>query len=410
MKVLVLSQYPLFASTTNRMLGMAVGLRKRGHSVTLLITGNKRLPGKKDGPLPRDIDGVRIRYTPSLPDSFVVMPGMVQGVLALLVLSIIKIPITFFHALFHEVIYASKPLPYGALVAVCASKFACKPLVLDLDDWEGVGGFATIKQGKRALVKAVITYFEEKVPLLCKAVVPVSRLLADRTLLSGVPAEAVFIAPNGADVNRYRPDLDGSAIRQRYHLSGTVLCYVGTFKQGGANWRMLIEGFAVVARERKEARLFVIGFGDELDDAKAFCEELGIAEQVVFTGRVENEHIPEHLAAADLCLLPYQDDFPHTFLNMGRSSLKLYEYMAMGKPVVATAVGEVKEALKDGGGVIVRTNDPSDFGKAILGFLARPVAERDAMGREARQRAETYYNYDALSGIAEQALFFALRR
>jgi glycosyltransferase involved in cell wall biosynthesis len=391
------------------MLGLAVGLKKRGHAVTLMITGNKYLPGKKKEKLPVDIKGVCIAHTPSLPDSFIVMPGMIQGILALLFLVVVKTPLVFLRALKHDVVYCSKPLPYGAIVAFLSSRLARKPMVLDTDDWEGVGGFATIKQGRRAIVKTVITYFEEKLPLLCKAVVPVSKLLADRIMLSGVPPEAVIIAPNGADINRYNPSVNGRAVREKYSLSGTVLSYVGTFKKGGANWKMLVDSYSVVAKAMPDTKLLVIGFGDELDDARAYCSSIGVDKQVVFTDRVDNEFVPEYLAASDICLLPYQDDFPHTFLNIGRSSLKLYEYMAMGKPVVATAVGEVKEALKDGGGIIVRTNDANDFGRAIVDFLSRPESERIAVGREARRRAETVYNYDALSGVAEKALLYAMR-
>jgi len=410
MKILVVSQYPLYASTTNRMQGLAEGLVRRGHRVTLLIIGNRHLPGKKGGVLPSEVNGLFIRYTPSLPDAFVVMPGYLQGILALFFMVLVKLPITFYHALRSEVVYTSKPLPYGAIVSTVASFLAGKPMVLDMDDWEGVGGFATIKQGNRALTKAVITYFEEKIPNLSKAVVVVSQLLADRVKLGGVLKEAIFVVPNGADIERFSPKIDGTAIRKKYSLSGMVLIYVGTFKKGGANWKMLIDSFAVAARTQPDIKLLVVGFGSELEIAQNHAASLGIGTQAIFAGKVENADVPEYLAAADLCLLPYQDDFPDTYINIGRSSLKLYEYMAMGKPVVATSVGEVREALKEGAGVLIKTNDPEDFGTAVAEFIRLPDEARRRVGECARTRAETLYNYYSLSGILEKALFFALRK
>src|SRR3989339_839619 len=218
MKILVISQYPLYASTTNRMMGFAIALRKRGHKVTLFIVGNKYLPGTQKTYLPNEIEGVQVKYTPSLPNAFIVMPGFISGICAIFFLLLVKLLLTFIRSLMHDVVYSSKPLPYGTIVALPASFLARKPFILDTDDWEGVGGFATIKQGKRAFVKAVITYFEEKVPLWTRGVVAASHLLAQRTILSGVPEDCVFVAQNGADLQKFHPGVDGNPVRSRFGL------------------------------------------------------------------------------------------------------------------------------------------------------------------------------------------------
>lgn len=408
MKILAISQYPLEASTTNRILGFAIGLRKLGHDVTLLIIGNHYLPGAHKTPLPREIQGVRIQQTPSVPDSWVVMPGFVSGILALLFMFFIKAPLAFFAARRHDVLYASKPLPYGAIVALVASRLARKPLVLDTDDWEGVGGFATVKQGKRALVKAVITYFEEKMPLWSKATVAASNLLAQRVRLTGVPADSVFVAQNGADLQKFHPALDGSAVRQRFHLSGTIFSYLGTFKKGGANWEMLLDAFAHCARKTSDSMLLVIGFGEQLQDAQAYAETLGLSQRVVFAGRVEHADVPSYLAAADVCLLPYETAFPHTFINIGRSSVKLYEYMAMGKPVIGSDIGEIHTALQDGAGLLVGQESAEAFGTAMAQLVLDPHL-LETLGQGARQRAETVFNYDSMATVVEKALRYATK-
>src|SRR3989339_546872 len=244
MKVLVITQYPIFASTSNRMLGFACGLAKRGHIVTYLVIGNKYLSNeKKRSKLPNIIDDVRIKYTISLPDMFIKTPGIISGLFAMILLFIAKLPIVICYAFRNDVLYSSKPLPYGASISWIASFISRTPYVLDTDDWEGVGGFATVKQANRAFIKAAITYFEEKMPLLASSIVTASQLLADRILLSGVSNEKIWIIPNGADLTIFKAAVSGERIRKENGLSGVVFIYVGTFKMGGANWRMLIDAF-----------------------------------------------------------------------------------------------------------------------------------------------------------------------
>jgi len=407
MKILVISQYPLYASTTNRMMGFAIALRKRGHKVTLFIVGNKYLPGTQKTYLPNEIEGVQVKYTPSLPNAFIVMPGFISGICAIFFLLLVKLPLTFIRSLMHDVVYSSKPLPYGTIVALPASFLARKPFILDTDDWEGVGGFATIKQGSRALVKGIITYFEEMVPHHADAIVAASHLLAERIFLSGIKREAVFIAQNGADIKTFNPILDGKPIRSKFSLQGFVFCYLGTFKKGGANWQMLLDSFHFAWITRNDIMLLVIGFGNELQDAINYSNKLGMSNNVCFAGKVEHKDVPNYLSAANAYLLPYQSDFPHTFINIGRSSLKLYEYMAMGRPIVATDVGELSVSLKDGAGILVNTNDAEMFGQGIIRLLSMNASEIEAMGNTARQRAEQIYNYNSMSAVVEKALYYA---
>ncbi|MBD3390762.1 MAG: glycosyltransferase, partial [Chitinivibrionales bacterium] len=132
------------------------------------------------------------------------------------------------------------------------------------------------------------------------------------------------------------------------------------------------------------------------------------ASRLVFAGKVVHDEVPPYLAAADILILPYSDAFPDTYVNVGRSSLKLYEYMAMGKPIVASDIGELHESLKDGGGVLVRANDPHLFGREIVALL-----ENDGLmskfGIEARRRAEDRYNYASLAGEYTKAIESAAR-
>lgn len=397
LRVLFVSQTSLGSSTTNRYLQLAKELVPHGCSVTLFFVGKGKSPEDKRIRYPRRIGKVRIRHTPAIPSALLGKSNPVKALFAGLFLLSTALPLLILQSLRHDIVYLGKPLPLGAFLALLCTGITRKPLVGDFDDWEGIGGFASVKQGNNAFAKTVISFFEELVPGRCALVVVVSRLLYRKMLLMGIPESRILYLPNGADIDSFSPELGGDEIRRELGLDGrTVLAYLGTFKPGGANWDFILDTFAEVCRSDATASLLVIGHGPQLADAQAYAKERGIASRVAFAGKVDHENVPRYLAAADAFILPYSDEFPDTYINVGRSSLKLYEYMAMGKPVVASAIGEIREALRDDAGVLVKVNEAEPFAEAIVNLLA----DRQRMnqyGQKARQAAVNEYNYAVLA-------------
>jgi len=408
-RILFVSQTALGTSTTNRYIQLCTHLARNGYRVTLFFIGKGKAAQDCAIRYPRRIGPVAIRHSAAIPAALLQKTNAVTAVFAAAFLLLTCIPRLLLACFRRDVIVLGKPLPLGAFVTLLCAAITRKPVVLDADDWEGVGGFATIKQGGNAFAKAVITFFEEWTPARCAAVVVVSRLLYERMRYAGVQCRDLFCVPNGADIERFNPAIDGGPVRTQLSLDDkTVLAYLGTFKPGGANWRFILDSVHEVCRCAEKAALMIIGFGPQLDDARAYAKRLGIEHRVVCAGKVEHECVPQFLAAADILILPYSADFPDTFINTGRSSLKLYEYMAMGKPIVASDIGELHEALKDGGGVLVQANVAPMFGRKIIELINDPAAMR-RYGNEARKRAEEKYNYEALAKDFAQALDHAAK-
>ena len=241
-------------------------------------------------------------------------------------------------------------------------------------------------------------------------VVVVSRPLADEVVRAGMDATRILTNPNGVDPARYRPDIDGSAVRARYgwdrHL---VVGFIGTFGPWhGAE--MLARAFAALVVDpdlRQRLRLLMIGDGARLPAVRQMVEGSGVAGTVAFTGLVAQERGPEYLAACDILVAPHVRN-PDGTPFFG-SPTKLFEYMAMGRPIVASNLGQIGEVLEHGktgwlvepgvvealaAGIRSVAQDP-DF-RARLGAAARACAlERHSW------RAHTKRTIDRLQELAD---------
>src|SRR5439155_7529851 len=133
----------------------------------------------------------------------------------------------------------------------------------------------------------------------------VSRPLADLLVARGVEADRVAVLPNGVDVERYRPDLDGRSVRLRHGLSGGVVVgFIGTFEA----WHgapVLARAASRVLAERARAELLFVGDGPERRECESILGRAGLLGRAVFTGLVPQEEGPRHLAAMDILVAPH---------------------------------------------------------------------------------------------------------
>lgn len=199
-------------------------------------------------------------------------------------------------------------------------------------------------------------------------VVVVSRALADELRDRGVPEQRVLVNPNGVDIERYSPSVDGGPVRARYGLSAArVVGFIGTFgRWHGAE--MLAEAFGrLIARRpdlRADVRLLMIGDGVTMPAVKARLEQHRVQPLTALTGIVPQEAGPEHLAACDVLVSPHvpnADGSP--FFG---SPTKLFEYMAMGKGIVASDLDQIGDVLEHAAtGLLVPPGDADSLAAAI---------------------------------------------
>jgi glycosyltransferase involved in cell wall biosynthesis len=125
------------------------------------------------------------------------------------------------------------------------------------------------------------------------------------------------------------------------------------------------------------------------------------------TGAIAHADVPQMLSIADIAVVPSA----HVPADRGGTGtpLKLFEYMAAGKPIVATALNEAAEVIQDGhNGLLVEAGDVNRFAGAILTLLNNPV-ERLRLGQNARQEAVEQYSWEQYTRRLEKIYLNALR-
>ena len=172
---------------------------------------------------------------------------------------------------------------------------------------------------------------------------------------------------------------------------GAIVCVGGMTRIRG--YDELFDAFALVVRELPEARLVLVGSADGEDygaHLRSKAERLGVAEAVVFAGKLPFEEVRRVLASASAGALPYLPVPAHEVAF----PTKLFEYMAAGLPCVCSDIPLCREIVENAGcGIIVDARDASATAKAILYLLQHP-AEAQEMGRRGREAFLAHYTWE----------------
>jgi glycosyltransferase involved in cell wall biosynthesis len=215
------------------------------------------------------------------------------------------------------------------------------------------------------------------------AVLTVSRALRDYVIERGARPERTLVQPNGVDTQRFRPDRDGAGVRESLGIpaDASVIGFCGSLKP----WHgtdVLLQAFAMLRERHSRARLLIVGEGPQGPSLRAQSARLGVEADVVFTDRMAHERMADVVCAMDVAAAPYRR-VPDFYF----SPLKVYEYMACGRAVVASEVGEIPELVRDGEtGLLCASDDPAALA-AALGRLLENAPLRGRLGDAARTEA-----------------------
>ena len=228
-------------------------------------------------------------------------------------------------------------------------------------------------------------------------VVTINEKLKDYAINMGASPDKTHVIRAGIDAERYDPNIDGSEIRKEYGIKedDSVLFFMGTLFNFSGLKEVALE-LAKMKNEKPNIKLLFVGKGDAFDDLQKIKEEHNLNSQIILTGRQPFERIPEFVAAADICLLPaYNNEIMRDIVP-----IKMYEYMACGKPVIATKLPGVMKEFGEGHGVIY-VDRPEDALRKAIELIESESAKEE--GRKARKFVEKY-NWDDIVDEFERVL------
>jgi glycosyltransferase involved in cell wall biosynthesis len=194
-------------------------------------------------------------------------------------------------------------------------------------------------------------------------VITINKRLAEFVTKLGVNKEKAHVIGAGIDLTRFNPELDGYEIRKTYGIKkdDIVLFFMGWLYHFAGLKEVALE-LAKSNKRKPKIKLLILGDGDAFDDLQKIKETYNLNGTMILINKQPYEKIPEFIAAADICLLPA---YPDEKIMQDIVPIKMYEYMAMGKPVIATKLPGVMKEFGDGNGIIYVDKTGDVLNKAI---------------------------------------------
>jgi glycosyltransferase involved in cell wall biosynthesis len=220
-----------------------------------------------------------------------------------------------------------------------------------------------------------------------------------------VDPEKIAVIPLGVNVDLFAKPYDAKSIRTQLGVyDAPVVMFVGSFQKWHGLDR-LAEGFAQILGRVPDARLLLVGDGPARKTIESKVKELGITHAVVFTGLVPHTRVPEMLSVADVVTAPY----PRLPQELWFSPLKLYEYMAAGKAIVAAGAGQIADVIKSGhNGILFEPGNGDELAQAAIRLLT-DGSERGRLGRNAQQQAIERHSWGRYARQVEEVYFSAMQ-
>ena len=237
--------------------------------------------------------------------------------------------------------------------------------------------------------------FQDAYEILCcniaDEVLCISESLKSYLVDKGVEAEKITVVPNGVDTNSMSPSEPDSDIIEKYGLENSVvLGFIGsiTVYEGIDFILRAIKNINDSKKLRKRLKFLLVGEGQYLPQLQALVTELGIREDVIFTGKIPHEQVSKFYSVVDVTPFPRTNALVCQLVT----PIKTYEAMAMGKKVIVSDVAALKEMVIDGeNGTYFEAENPEALEKAII-----EISQNEEIGKHAREWVEQNRDWEVL--------------
>lgn len=217
-------------------------------------------------------------------------------------------------------------------------------------------------------------------------IVTISKALKEKFLQAGFSKEKILVAPSGVDLSVFTADASKEKAREECGIpQGSIIAYTGNFTTMGKD-----KGISSILQAlAKLPGVFFVAAGGSDNDIQKYKEEaslLGVQNRVIFKGFMPQKKLALINRAADIVLMPFPD-MSHYREHM--SPVKMFEYMASGRPIIASDLPTIREVLDESTALLVPPGDVNVLTGAIKTLLSD--AERGEMlSTKARMQVEQY--------------------
>lgn len=300
-----------------------------------------------------------------------------------------------------DIVHCVDTRPAVILPALWAHEKMGAKLITGWNDWFGRGGVSRERPGvpfiMKTLFEPVETFFEEGFHKYADGTITISTQLFDRAIKLGLPEGRLTLIRPGCDTESLRP-LDKKECRRELGLeeSTPIVGFLGALApQDG---ELLIKTMNCLLVNLPTASLLLVG-----NHRLSLTQVEKKSTNIIETSFVPFEKMGQYLNACDVLVLPLAD----TLANRARWPSKINDYLAVGRPVVATDSGDITEIITKHRVGMVVSHDPERFAEALLFILSNPEACRE-MGNNARKLAEGELSWsksiDLLENFYEKVL------
>ena len=218
------------------------------------------------------------------------------------------------------------------------------------------------------------------------AVLPVTRVLANIIEHAGVDSNKIVVIPNGINPRRFSGPAKDAGLRKRLGLENSlVLGFSGFVRE----WHRLerVVDLLETGEGQRPRHLLLVGDGPSRAVIESRAMELGVHDKVTITGIVPREKISEYVSCFDIALQPDVVEYA--------SPLKLFEYLALGRPVVAPDTPNIREVLENGSNALLfDPEDDSSFLHAVERLCNEPDLRENIGIQASRTIAEGGFTWD----------------
>lgn len=290
------------------------------------------------------------------------------------------------------------PSHLATLSALMLSRFLKLPLIVKVHDLmpDMTDPSFLRRTYKKAMFKLYPTFLRKADFVL----VPSAELMELSTKVYGVEVRKLVLFPNGVDVHKFSPKINSNRIRRALGLEDKKILFFAGMISRDRGLDRLITAMPNIVNEEPEVRLLIVGSGPEKSKLLNLSKRLGVDKCTVFLDEVSHDSIPKYISLADVTIGP----LTMSGLTVGTMPIKVLEYLACGKPVVACYGGVSKGLVINGyNGVLVNPPNVDELSGAIIRLL-RDSKLTKKLGENARRHIESLYDWNTIIGKLEEVL------